>query len=184
MASEIFNLPRVDEDGYFCGYCSCMNDPATGELLLPPQVVNAVAPEEDGKHFYKWDGSAWAEEAKPTTCEECIAFGVVSHKSQTARNVELRQIYQALVEADSEHYKIARGDDLEWQVESIPEKTAEEKAAEEKAQKIASLKQKLADTDYVAAKIAEGAATKEDYADILAQRAEWREEINALEGGE
>ncbi len=179
--SELFNLPRIDENGYFCGFCTCMNDPATGEPLLPDNVVNASAPEDDGAHFYKWDGAAWQGEAKPTTCEECVALGAVSHKSQTARCAELRQIYQALVEADSEHYKITRGDELEWIVEAVPEKTAEEKAAEEKAAKIAALKQKLADTDYVAAKIAEGAATREEYADVLAQREAWRKEINELE---
>ena len=46
---------------------------------------------------------------------------------------------------------------------------------------IAELKQKLADTDYVACKIAEGAATKEEYIDILTQRELWRMEINNLE---
>lgn len=46
---------------------------------------------------------------------------------------------------------------------------------------ISSLKKKLIDTDYIAAKIAEGAATKEEYADQLAKRAEWRTKINELE---
>ena len=46
---------------------------------------------------------------------------------------------------------------------------------------ISSLKQKLADTDYIAAKIAEGAATNEEYAEKLAERAEWRTKINELE---
>ena len=46
--------------------------------------------------------------------------------------------------------------------------------------RISELKQLLADTDYVAAKIAEGAATREDYADVIAQRQAWRDEINAL----
>lgn len=46
---------------------------------------------------------------------------------------------------------------------------------------IVELKQKLADTDYIACKIAEGAATREEYAEIIAQRQEWREEINRLE---
>ena len=182
--SDLFNLPRIDGDGYFCGLCTCMNDPATGEPLLPADVVNGQAPAEDGKHWYKWNGSGWDAETKPTTCAECVAFGAVSHKSQTTRCAELRQIYQALVEKDSEHFKITRGDELEWIVEAIPEKTEEEKAAEEKAQKIAELKQKLADTDYIAAKIAEGAATKEEYADVLVQRQAWREEINELEGEE
>lgn len=50
------------------------------------------------------------------------------------------------------------------------------------AEQIAALKQKLAETDYAVIKIAEGAATTEDYADLIAQRQEWRAEINDLEG--
>lgn len=64
-------------------------------------------------------------------------------------------------------------------------RTAEEKAPELEriaaAQEISKLKAKLAATDYIAAKIAEGAATKEEYADQLAERAEWRTKINELE---
>lgn len=36
----------------------------------------------------------------------------------------------------------------------------------------------LSQTDYIAAKIAEGAATKEEYADKLALRQQWRKDIN------
>ena len=43
------------------------------------------------------------------------------------------------------------------------------------------LKLKLAATDYIAAKLAEGVATTEEYAEELAQRAEWRARINELE---
>lgn len=43
------------------------------------------------------------------------------------------------------------------------------------------LKNKLAATDYVVIKIAEGAATEEEYADVIAQRKEWRAQINELE---
>jgi hypothetical protein len=46
---------------------------------------------------------------------------------------------------------------------------------------IGELKQKLANTDYISAKIAEGSATREQYADIIAQRQEWRAEIERLE---
>lgn len=38
---------------------------------------------------------------------------------------------------------------------------------------------KLTSTDYIAAKIAEGKATKADYADKIAERQQWRDEINA-----
>ena len=63
------------------------------------------------------------------------------------------------------------------------------------AEQIAALKQKLADTDYIAAKAVDAmtaadsltallAALKSirtEYADVLAQRAAWRKEINDLE---
>ena len=49
------------------------------------------------------------------------------------------------------------------------------------AEEIAALKENLADTDYISAKIADGAATREEYADKLAERAAWRSRINELE---
>lgn len=50
------------------------------------------------------------------------------------------------------------------------------------AEQIAALKCKLSETDYAVIKIAEGAATAADYADLIAQRQTWRAEINDLEG--
>lgn len=50
-----------------------------------------------------------------------------------------------------------------------------------KAQKIMQLKRQLSLTDYAVIKIAEGAATKEEYAELIAQRQQWRQEINNLE---
>ena len=47
--------------------------------------------------------------------------------------------------------------------------------------RIAELKKKLSDTDYAVIKIAEGAATAEEYAEVITNRQKWREEINALE---
>ena len=38
---------------------------------------------------------------------------------------------------------------------------------------------KLSATDYIAAKIAEGKATKSEYADKIAERQQWRDDINA-----
>ncbi len=71
----------------------------------------------------------------------------------------------------------------------VVEKTNEEITSEEsiiislinKQNRIKELKQMLFDTDYVVIKIAEGVATTEDYADVIAQRQVWREEINQLE---
>ena len=49
-------------------------------------------------------------------------------------------------------------------------------------ERIAQLKQFLRESDYTVIKIAEGAATPEEYADVIAQRQAWRAEINRLEG--
>lgn len=58
-----------------------------------------------------------------------------------------------------------------------PEKPAQQIASEE----IEELKDKLTASDYAVIKIAEGAATIEEYADLIAQRAAWRFRINELE---
>ncbi len=72
-------------------------------------------------------------------------------------------------------------------VDGKPALRTDEDKAPERARiatqaEISLLKRKLADTDYIAAKIAEGAATPEDYADKLSERAGWRTRINELEG--
>lgn len=76
-----------------------------------------------------------------------------------------------------------------WDGEKVVHRSEEEleadraawRAAQERQARLAELHRLLRDSDYVAAKIAEGAATREEYADRLAQRQRWREEINALE---
>ena len=40
---------------------------------------------------------------------------------------------------------------------------------------------KLSSTDYIAAKLAEGKATKTEYADKIAERQIWRDDINAAQ---
>ena len=59
-------------------------------------------------------------------------------------------------------------------------KTEAEIQAEENEHRITVLHRLLAETDYIASKIAEGSATIEDYTDKIAQRQAWRQEINDL----
>ena len=40
---------------------------------------------------------------------------------------------------------------------------------------------RLSSTDYIAAKIAEGKATKSEYADKITERQQWRDDINAAQ---
>lgn len=72
------------------------------------------------------------------------------------------------IEDDGTYYKTVKN----------PEPTEEEI----KAARIAELKANLSATDYAVIKIAEGAATPEEYANVIAQRQAWRVEINELEG--
>ena len=58
---------------------------------------------------------------------------------------------------------------------------APERARVSAAIEISDLKEKLAETDYISAKIAEGAAPREEDMDKLAERASWRAKINELE---
>lgn len=57
-----------------------------------------------------------------------------------------------------------------------PEPSVEEKAS----MRIDELKRYLSSTDYVVIKIAEGVASREEYAETLAERKKAREEIKAL----
>ena len=70
-----------------------------------------------------------------------------------------------------------KGEIRRFKIVEIPEPTEEEK----KQARISELKAKLSATDYVVIKIAEGEATKEEYAEVLANRKAWREEIRELE---
>lgn len=71
-----------------------------------------------------------------------------------------------------------------------PEPTEEQKAKLDKARQIAELKKNLADTDYIVLKMAEAVAENDnellnelnlEYSVKLAQRKEWRYQLNNLE---
>lgn len=123
---ELLELLTFDEAGYFDG--STLFQVMEG--VFPPDRTTQTALPEDAdleKYFYKWDGTAWVAEAKPTKVEDLLGI-VVSHKSQTAHDEEMRQLIQKL--GTAEGYRIVRGegDDLTWEIEKIPE---EEIAAQE-----------------------------------------------------
>lgn len=152
---------------------------------MPKDATESKPDDEKIKdHFAKWnkDSGVWEYEAKPTSAADFVGLRV-SHKSQTEHDREMRKLLQDLVKADSEHFKVIRGtkeEGLYWSVEAIPEKTQDEKDLEAAKQEEQELQSFLSSTDYVAAKLAEGVASKEEYADVLQQRAEARDRINAL----
>lgn len=185
MALKTKVVYAYDEDGYYCGDRIAQQCPTdTNQWLFPSNSIEeAVDIKKLETHFAKHADGHWVYEAKPASAAEFVGVQV-SHKSQTPRNIELRMLLQALVAADSDHYRVIRGSEAEglwWGVKAIPEPTAEEIELKEKQSRIAALKSQLAATDYVVIKIAEGAATAEEYAEVIASREAWRAEINELE---
>lgn len=119
-------FPAIDEDGYFFDFSL----QGVGEGMgLADFVVETPIPEDVDltKSFLRWDGSKWVEEKKPMTAAECVAIGVISHQSTTDRSHELRRLFEELTKG-SEDFRLARGEDLSWYVEKIPQ---EEIAAQE-----------------------------------------------------
>lgn len=157
-----------------------------GNDVLMPENATQKSPDMSllQEKFAKWNEESqnWDYIEKPKTAKDFLGVQV-SHKSQTPHNQELRQLVQTLVNEDPEHFRVIRGSEDEglwWGVEEIPEKTQDEKDLEKaKADEQAALAY-LRSTDYVAVKIAEGVASKEEYADVLEKRAAAREEINTL----
>lgn len=89
------------------------------------------------------------------------------------------KIYEAMAKVCNEKQELIIADHRPkyFSLEKMPEPTEEEI----NQARIAELKQKLAETDYAVIKIAEGEATQDDYAEVLAQRKDWRAEINKLQ---
>lgn len=110
---------------------------------MPPRVTELVPELKDG-YFYRWGGSSWVAEKKPTSASDFEGV-VVPHKSQTARNRELREIIQKVCEGSETHRVKRVGSDNDWAVELIPEKTVEEIAAEVRAKRDGL----IAQTDYL-----------------------------------
>lgn len=119
-------LYYYDEAGYFEG--DCLFQVLEG-VFPPDRTTKTPLPEgaDLEKNFYRWDGTAWVAEAKPTKVDDLLGI-VVSHKTKTAHDEEMRQLIQKL--GTAEGYRIVRGEggDMTWMVEKISE---EEIAAQE-----------------------------------------------------
>ena len=181
MSSPMTKIFYFDADGYFQNIGWAQSD-KKGMLLMPPNATT-VAPSLDEAYFYKWDKeqNAWLSEKKPTDASELVDQ-VVDHKSQTPHMIELRRIIENLTK-DNPRYRDERGTKEEGyhhKVVYIPEPTQDEKDLDSAKQEEQELQSFLNSTDYVAVKLAEGVATKEEYAEVLQQRAEARDRINVL----
>lgn len=135
---------RYDDAGYLIGATHHQIREGVG---LPPKATKVALPEgaDLETNFYKWDGEKWSAEKKPTSAEELVGI-VVSHKSQTPHDQEMRALVQKY--GTTEGYRIKRGDDLEWIIEKIPQEEIEAQAIDAELSdfdsKLASLKDRMA----------------------------------------
>lgn len=105
-------------------------------------------------------------------------YGFYLEKGGLSDYVELtRDEHMALMDGQASGKVITFHKGAKPTLEAPPPPTEAEKAR----QRIGGLKTFLSQTDYVAIKIAEGAASADDYADVLAKRKAARTEINELE---
>ena len=94
---------------------------------------------------------------------------------------ELDGVTKVLKEVPLKEFEAAGSIAREIKGKIVIGRTDEEKQAQANVERVRILKLHLAETDYVAAKIAEGSATKEEYEQEIAKREAWRGEIRQLE---
>lgn len=124
MENGLINTYHYDQYGYYEGVVT--TQVLDGAALMPPCCI-ATAPELKEGFFYKINDTddGWIAEAKPKSAKECLAL-VVKHEDNSDRGCELKKLMQEFCNADSEHYRVKRDENLAWTVEEIPEKTFDE----------------------------------------------------------
>lgn len=147
MTSEFKTAYRFDDAGYFEHELSVQV--IDGEALMPPSAT-LLPPwgeaKPDDKVFYRFGGEGWVTEPKPTCAADLVGV-VVSHQSQTPRDIEMRSLIQKF--SQEEGYREKRGEDLSWSLEKIPEKTEEEKLTEARQSVRSKRDSLISDTDYL-----------------------------------
>jgi len=104
---------------------------------------------------------------------------VVAHTNLSAME-ELDGVTTVLKEVPLEEFEAAGSIAREINGVIVIGKTDAEKQSETNAARVVLLKRQLLETDYIAAKIAEGSATPSEYSAQIAERQSWRDEINLL----
>ena len=149
MTSEFKTAYRFDDAGYFEHELSVQV--IDGEALMPPSAT-LLPPwgeaKPDDKVFYRFGGEGWVTEPKPTCAADLVGV-VVSHQSQTPRDIEMRSLIQKF--SQEEGYREKRGEDLSWSLEKIPEKTEAEKREEAEKSVRAKRDSLISETDYLLA---------------------------------
>lgn len=134
---------QFDSQGYFLN--ETLVQKLGEEYLVPPDSTMAEPTFKAG-YWTKWNGSKWTNEKIPTTCAEAIKKGLTCiSNGQGKHNYEVKILLEALVAADSEHYKTVVSENFVMNIEEIPEPTEEEKALEREQAKQNAAQQAIDD---------------------------------------
>ena len=127
-----------DDQGYLAGTC-LINKNIKGDWVVP-KGATSEDPVFKGGYWQKWNGKKWVNEKIPTTCADAISKGLTCISNGSGKhNQEVKAVLEALVAADSEHYKTVVSDKFVMSIEAIPEPTEEEKELEEEQRREAEL---------------------------------------------
>lgn len=156
---------QFDSNGYYLN--ETLVQKMGDDYLVPPDSTMSEPTFKTG-YWTKWNGSKWTNEKIPTTCAEAIKKGLSCiSNGQGKHNYEVKTLLEALVAADSEHYKTVVSDNFVMTIEEIPEPTEEEKALEEEQKKQNALEAAIAEL-----------SKQMDQANLNGDE-EWQEEIRA-----
>lgn len=134
---------QFDSQGYYLN--ETLVQKLGEEYLVPPDSTMAEPTFKAG-YWTKWNGSKWTHEKIPTTCADAIKKGLTCiSNGQGKHNYEVKILLEALVAADSEHYKTVVSDNFVMTIEEIPEPTEEEKALEREQAKQNAAQQAIDD---------------------------------------
>ena len=119
---------QFDSNGYYLN--ETLVQKMGDDYLVPPDSTMTEPTFKTG-YWTKWNGTKWTNEKIPTTCADAIKKGLSCISNGPGKhNQEVKAVMEALVAADSEHYKTVVSDEFVMTIEEIPEPTEEEKALE------------------------------------------------------
>lgn len=173
MDGDLVTVYAFDEKGYFAGLTAWQYTAVDG--LIKTDDATETAPWGDGQAdptvFYKWDGTAWQAESKPTHPDQILGVKVATDDA-TQHGYEMRELVSALAQVEGYYEETDAGF---VSVKKHPGKTEAEKMEEALNAEIRAYEEKVKDLNYRIG-LAVLANDEEEIASLRAEYAQLQEE--------